>query len=80
MFVELSKKLSSVDDSLGIILNVSGVMFTIGVYSTYTDVIYSFSSTDLLEAYKKVDNFIDCLRSSEKFDSLVKDIEEVDLV
>lgn len=80
MFVELSRKLSSVDDSLGIILNVDGPIFTVGVYSSYTDVIYSFSSTDLLEAYQKVDNFIDCLRSSEKFDNLMKDIEEVDLV
>ena len=80
MFVELSKKLSNVDDSLGIVLNVRKNIFTIGVYSSYTDVIYSFSSTNLLEAYQKVDNFIDCLRSSEKFDNLMREIEEEAIV
>jgi hypothetical protein len=80
MFVELSKKLSEVDNSLGIVLNVSKNIFTVGVYSSYTDIIYSFSSTDLLEAYQKVDNFINCLKSSEEFDKLVKEIEEEAIV
>lgn len=80
MLIELSKKLSNVDDSLGIILNVKNNIYTIGVYSYYTDIIYSFSSTNLLECYQKVDHFIDCLKSSSKFDELVREIEEEAIV
>jgi len=80
MIIELSRKLSKVDDSLGIILNVKDNIYTIGVYSYYTDVIYSFSSTNLLECYQRVDNFIDCLTSSDRFDELVKEIEEEAIV
>ena len=81
MILELVRRLSEVDDSLSLSMNVSSD----GVYSFAVDgmdmfgEIYCFSSTDVSECYSKISNFIDCLNDSEKFFSLVKEIESKSL-
>ena len=78
MLFELVRKLRDVDDAMSIAINLSkDSVWTISVDGMEVgSYLYSYSSTDLLEAINKVDNFIDALTDNEKFEKLLKDILE----
>ena len=78
MILDLARKLSSIDSDLSVSINVSNDgVYTIGVYASSIGDLYTYSSTDTSECYKKVLDFIDCLTDSEKFDKLISEILEV---
>ena len=78
MFTELLRKLRDVDEDLSLAINLSkDNVYTISVDGMeMSGYLYSYSSTDLLEAINKIDNFIDALTDNEKFEKLLKDILE----
>lgn len=75
MFLELVRRLSKLDDSLALSLNLSqdGV-WTISIDVLELGYIYSFSSTDIAECYSRVNKYLDCLNDEEKFEELVSEI------
>lgn len=75
MFIELAKKLRDVDSYLSLILSVDDTLFTLGVYSPKENITYySFSSTDLLETYQRVNKYISCLGSTSKMSNLIEEV------
>lgn len=74
MFLELCKKLDKTDKDLSIFLKTDGCLFSVGVMNEFQDILYSFTSSDALEAYTKTDRFIECLSDSSKMDKLIKEI------
>lgn len=77
MFIELVKRLSKLDDSLKLSLNLTADgVFTIAIEGTgyENDCYYSYSSTDIVECYDKAKYFIECLSDSDMFDKLVNEI------
>ena len=78
MILDLARKLSKVDSSLSISINYSedGVAtFTIDAMDGFGSM-YSYSSTDTAECYKKMLEFIECLKDSDKFFNLLREIEK----
>lgn len=76
MELELAKRLNEVDKDLSLLVSYDGTTIELGVESSDIGIIYSYITTNILEAYNKVNEFIDCLKSPEKFDSLIKSILE----
>lgn len=78
MILDLARKLNSIDSDLSITISASddGV-YTFGVYSNTIGYIYTYSSTNTSECYKKVLDFSECLEDSDKFDKLISEILEV---
>lgn len=76
MELELAKRLNEIDKDLYLSISYDGSLIELGVESSYIGTIYSYGTTDLLEAYNKIEEFIDCLKSPEKFNSLIKSILE----
>ena len=78
MILDLARKLNSIDSELSLSINASddGV-YTFGVYSNSIGDLYTYSSTDTAECYKKILEFSECLEDSDKFDSLIATILEV---
>ena len=76
MLFELIRKLRDVDDELSIAINLSkDNVYTLSIDGMEKgSYMYSYSSTDLLEAINKLDNFIDCLTNTEKFEALINEI------
>lgn len=74
MIFELAKKLEKIDGSLSLNISTEGNITCIEVVSDIIGTMYSFSSTDRLEVYTKVLNYIDCLKDYDKFESLLKEI------
>ena len=75
MFLELVRRLSKLDDSLALSLNLSqdGV-WTISIDVLGLGYIYSFSSTDISECYGRINKYLDCLNDEDKFEELVSEI------
>lgn len=76
MELELAKRLNEIDKDLYLSISYDGSLIELGVESSDIGTIYSYGTTDLLEAYNKIEEFIDCLKSPEKFSSLIKSILE----
>lgn len=76
MIIDLAKRCSNIDEDLSIIINVIDGMYSLGVYANEIGTMYSYSSTDLSDAYNRVNKFIDALSSNEKFDKLVEEVLE----
>jgi hypothetical protein len=76
MYHELAKRLNSIDNTLSLLINTDGNRFYLGVYSYGLGEIYSYSSMDAEDSYKHVSNFIECMNNPDKFDKLIKEIEE----
>lgn len=76
MLFELARKLKAIDDNLSIAINLSkDNVWTLSVDGMEVgEYLYSYSSTDLLEAINKIDNFIDCLTDNSKFEKLLSSI------
>lgn len=75
MFIELAKKLRDIDSNLSLMLSVDNTLFTLGVYNPSENVAYySFSSTDLLETYQRVNKYISCLGSATKMSNFVEEV------
>lgn len=76
MLFELVRKLKAIDDSMSIAINLSkDNVWTLSVDGMEVgEYLYSYSSTDLLEAINKIDNFIDCLTDNSKFEKLLSSI------
>lgn len=79
MIIDLAKRANEIDESLSIIVSSDENMYSLGVYSEGIGTLYSFSSTEVSEAYSKVNKFLDCLTSQEKFDNFMEDILETSL-
>ena len=76
MELELAKRLNEIDKDLYLSISYDGSLIELGVESSDIGTIYSYGTTDLLEAYNKIEEFIYCLKSPEKFSSLIKSILE----
>lgn len=76
MELELAKRLNGVDKDLYLTISYDGNIVELGVGAEGIGQLYSFATTNLLEAYNKIDKFIDCLKSPDKFDALLKGILE----
>jgi len=76
MILALSKKLSSIDSELSIMVNVYDGITTIGVHHDVLGDFYTFSSTNELEVFSRVNEFINSLDDGNKFFSFIREIEE----
>lgn len=76
MELELAKRLNEIDKNLYLSISYDGSLIELGVESSDIGTIYSYATTNLLEAYNKIEEFINCLKSPEKFNSLIKSILE----
>lgn len=76
MELKLSEELYDIDPSLYLTINYNGVLLELGVASEEIGRLYTYSTTDEVEAYSKISEFIDCLKSPDKFDNLIKNILE----
>ena len=74
MIFELTKKLEEIDGSLSLKVSTEGSITCIEVVSDCIGTMYSFSSTDRLEVYNKILNYIECLKDYDKFESLLKEV------
>lgn len=75
MLLELAKKLNFIDNDLALSISVSkDGRFTFGVYSYTLGDLYSYSSTNVEECYKKVVEFAECLKDGGKFSKLINSI------
>lgn len=74
MLLELVREMSKVDGELSLRLGYNEGLYSLSVYVSDLGDIYSFSSTDIAECYKKVQDFIECLKDEERFYSLVETI------
>lgn len=79
MIIDLAKRISDVDESLSVILNVTDGIYTLGVYAEEIGIMYSYSSTNLNESYNRINKFTEALRSNEKMDELVEEMLEKSL-
>ena len=75
MLLELVREMSRVDGELSLRIGYSDSIYSLSVYVSDLGDIYSFSSTDIAECYKKVQDFIECLKDEERFFSLIKEVE-----
>ena len=78
MILDLVRKLSSIDSGFELTLNYSddGVYsFTVESKKDGFGTIYSYSSTDSMECYNKIVDFINCLEDEDKFYNLLHQIE-----
>lgn len=75
MLLELAKKLNFIDNDLALSISASkDGRFTFGVYSYMLGDLYTYQSTSVEECYKKVLEFADCLKDSDKFSKLIDSI------
>lgn len=78
MLLELCKRLSRIED-LSLEVKYDGSRIQLQVKNDEIGSLYSYSCYDVKEAYDKVNEFIECLVDSSKFDKLRSDILEVAL-
>lgn len=77
MFIELAKKLREANEDLSLTLSVDGTLFTIGIQDLKNDVIYySYSSSNLMETYYKVNHYINCLKDPVKMRHYIDGVEK----
>lgn len=76
MFIDLAKRLSSIDESLSILINVDEGIYSLGVYADKIGIMYSYSSSDLSECYSRVNKFTDALSSNDKMDEFMSEVLE----
>ena len=75
MLLELAKKLNYIDNGLALSINAdSDGRYTFGVYSYTLGDLYTFTSTDVEECYKKIVEFSECLKNGDKFTKLIDSI------
>ena len=72
MILELAKKLPN---GLGIGIEVVGNQYKIAVVNNIMLELYSFTSTNPIEVFNKVNNYIDTLDNWEKFEEFYSDIK-----
>lgn len=80
MIITLAECFGSLDSSLSVVVNKSGNIYTIGVRSNELGDIYSFSSPSVYECFDRTRKYLECLSNIEKFDELVKEIENDELL
>lgn len=80
MIVTLAECLGSLDSSLSVVVNKSGNIYTIGVRSDELGDMYSFSSPSVYECFDRTRKYLECLTNIEKFDELIKEIENDELL
>ena len=76
MILELAKKLPN---GLGIGIEVVDNQYKISVVNRLLLELYSFTSTNPIEVYNKVNNYIDTLDNWEKFEEFYSDIKNNNL-
>ena len=76
MILELAKKLPN---GLGIGIEVVDNQYKISVVNGLLLELYSFTSTNPIEVFNKVNNYIDTLDSWEKFEEFYSDIKNNNL-
>ena len=76
MILELAKKLPN---GLGIGIEVVDNQYKISVVNGLLLELYSFTSTNPIEVYNKVNNYIDTLDNWEKFEEFYSDIKNNNL-
>lgn len=76
MYHELAKKLNAIDPMLSILINTDGKRYCLGVYSYEMGELYSYSSMDASDSFSHLNNFIDCLSDSDKFNALAVQIKK----
>lgn len=74
MIFELTKLLEKIDNSLSIKVSTEGSITCIEVESDIIGSLYSFSSTNRLEVFDKVRNYIGCLEDCDRFEQLIKEV------
>ena len=79
MIFDLARRANEINESLSIVVSSDETMYSLGVYAEGIGTLYSFSSTDVSEAYAKVNKFLECLTNQEKFDSFMEEILETSL-
>lgn len=75
MMLELAREMSKVDGDLSLRIGYSDGSYSLSVYVSDLGDIYSFTSTDVAECYKRIQDFIECLKDEERFFNLVREVE-----
>lgn len=75
MMLELAREMSKVDGDLSLRIGYLDGSYSLSVYVSDLGDIYSFTSTDVAECYKRIQDFIECLKDEERFFNLVREVE-----
>ena len=76
MLLEFAQRLGKIDSSLSLRLRYGKGILTVEVYNEELGDIYTYSSTSILDVYKRVDKFISCLEDKDST-SLFKLLDEI---
>ena len=76
MFLEFAQRLGKIDNSLSLRLRYGKGILTVEVYNEGLGDIYTYSSGNVLDVYKRVDKFISCLEDKDST-SLFKLLDEI---
>ena len=76
MFLEFAQRLGKIDSSLSLRLRYGKGILTVEVYNEGSGDIYTYSSANILDVYKRVDKFISCLEDKDST-SLFKLLDEI---
>ncbi len=76
MLLEFAQRLGKIDSSLSLRLRYGKGILTVEVYNERLGDIYTYSSTSVVDVYKRVDKFISCLEDKDST-SLFKLLDEI---
>lgn len=76
LFLEFAQRLGKIDSSLSLRLRYGKGILTVEVYNEGLGDIYTYSSGNVLDVYKRVDKFISCLEDKDST-SLFKLLDEI---